>query len=48
MPSRVNTKTQKQKALFIIGDWNAKVGNQQIPGITGKFGMEYKMKYGKG
>ena len=36
MPSRVNTKTQKQKALFIIGDWNAKVGIQEIPRITGK------------
>ena len=36
MPSRVNTKTQKQKVLFIIGDWNAKVGIQEIPRITGK------------
>ena len=25
--------------LFIIGDWNAKVGSQEIPGITGKFGF---------
>ena len=25
--------------LFIIGDWNAKVGSQEIPGITGKFGL---------
>ena len=25
--------------LFIIGDWNAKVGNQEIPGVTGKFGF---------
>ena len=25
--------------LFIIGDWNAKVGNQKIPGVTGKFGL---------
>ena len=24
--------------LFIIGDWNAKVGSQEIPGVTGKFG----------
>ena len=24
--------------LFIIGDWNAKVGTQEIPGVTGKFG----------
>ena len=26
--------------LFIIGDWNAKVGSQETPGITGKFGLE--------
>jgi len=25
--------------LFILGDWNAKVGSQEIPGITGKFGL---------
>ena len=25
--------------LFIIGDWNAKVGSQEIPGVTGKFGI---------
>ena len=34
--------------LFIIGDWNAKVGSQKIPGVTDKFGLEYKMKQGKG
>ena len=28
----------KQDVLFIIGDWNAKVGSQEIPGIRGKFG----------
>ena len=32
-------KVNKQKVLFIIGDWNAKVGNQEIPGVTGKFGL---------
>ena len=26
--------------LFIIGDWNAKVGSQETPGVTGKFGLE--------
>ena len=32
--------TLKRKAvLFIIGDWNAKVGSQETPGITGKFGL---------
>ena len=34
--------------LFIIGDWNTKVGSQEIPGITGKFGLGYTMKQGKG
>ena len=30
--------TPKTDVLFIIGDWNAKVGSQQTPGVTGKFG----------
>ena len=30
--------TKKKDVLFIIGDWNAKVGSQEIPGETGKFG----------
>ena len=29
--------TPKKDILFIIGDWNAKVGSQEIPGVTGKF-----------
>ena len=29
----------KKDALFIIGDWKAKVGSQEIPGVTGKFGL---------
>ena len=29
----------KKDVLFIIGDWNAKVGNQETPGVTGKFGL---------
>ena len=28
-----------EDVLFITGDWNAKVGNQEIPGVTGKFGL---------
>ena len=40
--------TPKKDVLFITGDWNAKVGSQGIPGVTGKFGLEYKMKQGKG
>jgi len=39
--------TPKKEVLFIIGDWNAKVGSQEIPGVTGKFGLGLKMK-GKG
>ena len=31
--------TPKKDVLFIIGDWNAKVGSQEIGGITGKFGL---------
>ena len=29
----------KKDVLFIIGDWNAKIGSQEIPEITGKFGL---------
>ena len=32
--------TPQKDALFIIGDWNAKVGSQEIPGIIGKFGIQ--------
>ena len=35
-PSRTNNK-KKRDVLSIIGDWNAKVGSQEIPGVTGKF-----------
>ena len=31
--------TPKKDVLFIIGDWNANVGSQEIPGVTGKFGI---------
>ena len=31
--------TPKKDVLFIIGDWNAKLGSQETPGITGKFGL---------
>ena len=36
------SRKQEQKehtSLFTIGDWNAKVGSQEIPGVTGKFGL---------
>ena len=37
-PFRINRKRTKD-ALFIIWDWNAKVGSQETPGVTGKFGL---------
>ena len=40
--------TLKKDVLFIIGDWNAKVGSQEIPGVIGKLALEYRMKQGKG
>ena len=41
--------TPQQDVPFIIGDWNAKVGSQEIPEETGKFGLgEQKNKQGKG
>ena len=36
--------TYKKDVLFIIGDWKAKVGSQETPGKTGKFGLGYRMK----
>ena len=36
--------TPKKDVLFIMGHWNAKVRSQEIPGITGNFDFEYKMK----
>ena len=39
--------TPKKDVLFIIGDWNAKVGSQETPGVT-NLALEYRMKQGKG
>ena len=39
--------TPKKDVLFIIADWKAKVGRQETPGVTGKFGLEFRMKQGK-
>ena len=39
--------TPKKDVLFITGDWNAKVGSQEIPGVTGKFGLEVQNEAGK-
>ena len=40
--------TPKEDVLFIIWDWNAKVGSQETPGVTGNLALEYRMKQGKG
>ena len=39
--------TPKRDVLFIIGDWNAKIGSQEIPGVTGKFGLGVQNKVGQ-
>ena len=39
--------TSKKDVLFIIGDWNAKVGSQETPGETGKFGLGIRNEAGQ-
>ena len=39
--------TPPKNVLFIIGDWNAKVGSQEIPGVKGKFGLEIQNEAGE-
>ena len=39
--------TPTKDALFIIGDWNAKIGSQETPGVTGKFGLGVWNEAGK-
>ena len=39
--------TPKKDVLFIIGDWDAKVGSQEIPGVTGKFGLGVENEAGQ-
>ena len=38
--------TPKKDVLFIIGDWNTKVGSQEIPGVTSKFGLGVQTEAG--
>ena len=40
-------KRKKKAILFIIGDWNVKVGSQEIPGVTGKFGLGVQNESGQ-
>ena len=39
--------TPKEDVLFILGDWNAKVGSQETPGVTGKFGFGVQNEAGQ-
>ena len=39
--------TPRKDVLFIIGGWNVKVGSQEIPGVTGKFGLEIQNEAGQ-
>ena len=40
--------TSPQNVFFIKGDWNVKLGSQEIPGIVGKFGLGIQIEQGKG
>ena len=39
--------TPKKDVLFIIGDWNAKIGSQELPGVIGKFGLGVQNEAGQ-
>ena len=39
--------TPRKDVLLIIGDWNAKLGSQEIPGVTGKFGLGVQNEAGQ-
>ena len=39
--------TPKKVSFSLLVDWNAKVGSQETPGVTGKFGLQMQMKQGK-
>ena len=47
MKTYKNFQNTKKDAFFIIGDWNAKVGSQEIPGVTGKFGLVVQIEAGQ-
>ena len=46
-PTELLELTPKKDVLFIIGDWNAKVGSQETPGVTGKFGLGRRNEAGQ-
>ena len=46
-PCRLQSTNTKNDVHFIIGDWNAKVGSQEIPGVTGKIGLGIQNEAGQ-
>ena len=44
---RTSRKNPPKDVLFIIGDWNAKVGSQETPGVIGKFGLRVQNEAGQ-
>ena len=44
----ISELTPKKDVLFIIGDWNAKEGSQETPGVQANLALEYEMKQGRG
>ena len=46
-PKKKRKKERKKDVLFIIGDWNTKIGRQEIPGVTGKVGLGVQIKAGQ-
>ena len=46
-PTRLSKTNTQKDVLFIIGDWNAKVGSQEIPGVAGKFGLGVQNEAGQ-
>ena len=47
MKTKRSFRTPKKVVLLIIGDWNAKVGSQETPGVTGKFGLGMQNESGQ-
>ena len=46
-PTRLSKTNTQKDVLFIIGNWNAKVGSQEIPGVAGKFGLGVQNEAGQ-
>ena len=44
----IRNSHQNKDVLFITGDWNTKAGSQEIPRVTGKFGLGVQKKHSKG